>query len=106
MQLLDLRPCHAVQFSLLLGDVKLANTYFHQVCLYIFNIPNICHKFTFVKSRIALQVARKIAQCDRVFTFKKASATKRVHGRLFRNARTFEIEIKLVTVKCFTYANH
>ena len=38
------------------------------VCQYIFNIPNIFHKFTSLKSRIALQVARKIAPCDRTFS--------------------------------------
>ena len=29
-----------------------------------FDIPNICHKSTSLKSRIALQVARKITPCD------------------------------------------
>ena len=36
-----------------------------------FNIPNICHKFTSLKSRIALQIARKIAPCDRAFSVEK-----------------------------------
>ena len=54
-----LATCNAI---LLLGDVKLANTSFHHSLL-IFNIPNICHKFTSLKSKIALQVA----SCDRAF---------------------------------------
>ena len=57
-----LSTCNAIQS---LGDVKLANTSFHHSCSYIFNIPNICQKFTSLESRIALQVARKIAPCDR-----------------------------------------
>ena len=32
------------------------------------NVSNICHKFTSLKSRIALQVARKIAPCDRALS--------------------------------------
>ena len=53
---------------LLVGDVKLANTCFHHILLvYIFNFPNICHKFISLKSKIALQVGRKIAPCDRAF---------------------------------------
>ena len=31
-------------------------------------MPNICHKFSSLKSRIALQVARKIAPCYRAFS--------------------------------------
>ena len=54
-----LATCNAI---LLMGDIKLANTSFHHSLLvYIFNIPNICHKFTSLKGEIALQVARKIA---------------------------------------------
>ena len=60
-----LATCNAI---LLLGDVKLANTCFYHSLLSefanIFNIPNICHKFTSLKSRIALQVARKFAPFD------------------------------------------
>ena len=51
-----LATCNAV---LLLGDVKFANTSFHYSLPMYFNIPNIYHKFTSLKSRIALQVARK-----------------------------------------------
>ena len=61
-----LATCNAI---LLMGDVKLANTCFrHSLLVYIFNIPNICHKFTSLEIRIALHVARKIAPCDRAFT--------------------------------------
>ena len=35
---------------------------------HVFNIPTICHKFSSLKSRIAFQVARKIAPCDRAFS--------------------------------------
>ena len=53
-----LATCNAI---LLLGDVKLANTcFYHSKLIYISNIPNSCHKFTSLKSRIALQVARKL----------------------------------------------
>ena len=62
-----LATCKAV---LLLGDVKLANTSLYHSLLIYFNIPNICNKFTSLKSRIALQVARKIAQCDRAINVK------------------------------------
>ena len=34
----------------------------------LLNVPNIGHKFTSLKSRIVLQVARKIAPCDSAFT--------------------------------------
>ena len=46
----------------------MANTSFHHSLLIYFNILNICHKFTSLKSRIALQVARKIAPCDRALS--------------------------------------
>ena len=60
-----LATCNAI---LLLGYVKLTNTCFHHRLLIYFNIPNICHKFTSLKSRTALQAARKIAPCDRALT--------------------------------------
>ena len=61
-----LATCNVI---LLLRDVKLANTCSITVSQYIFNVPNICHKFTSLKCRIALQVARKIAPCDRVLSY-------------------------------------
>ena len=64
-----LATCDAI---LLLGDVKLANTSFHHSLLMYFYIClcilNICHKFTSLKKRIALQVARKIDRCDRALS--------------------------------------
>ena len=56
--------CNAV---LILGD-KIQIQVSITVCQNIFNITNICHKFTSLKSRIALQVSRKIAQCDKAFS--------------------------------------
>ena len=47
-----------------LGRSKIGKYMF---CQYIFNIPNICLKFISLKSRIALQVARKIVPRDRAF---------------------------------------
>ena len=47
-----LATCNAI---LLLGE-GLANSSFYQRLLIFFNIPNICHKFTSLKSRTALQV--------------------------------------------------
>ena len=48
-----------------LGKCKIIEYKFpSQFANYIFNIPNICHKFT-----TALQVARKIAPCDRAVIY-------------------------------------
>ena len=46
---------------------KVVYTCFHHSLLHILNTPNIRHLFTSLKSRIALQVARKIAPCDWAF---------------------------------------
>ena len=62
-----LATCNA--FLPLVGRCKIGEYKFpSQFANISFNIPNICHKFTSLKSRIALQVARKIAPCDRALT--------------------------------------
>ena len=48
-----------------LGRCKIGKYKFpSQFANLFFNILNICHKFRCLKSRIALQLARKIAPCD------------------------------------------
>ena len=53
-----------------LGKCKISKYKFANIFLTYINIPNICHKFTSLKSRIALQVARKIAPCEWAFNYK------------------------------------
>ena len=59
-----------LQWNSTLGRCKIGKYMFPciTVCQYIFNIPKICPKFLHllrVELRIVLQVARKIAPCDR-----------------------------------------
>ena len=72
-----LRPCHVhgaiflatCNAILLLVDVKLANTRFHHRLLIIIFLTyqTFVTNLHLLRVRIALQVARKIAPCDRAF---------------------------------------
>ena len=60
-----LATCNAI---LLLRDVKLPNTSLHYTPLTFSEHIEHSHKLTSLKSRIALQVARKIAPCNMALT--------------------------------------
>ena len=72
----------------------MTNTCFHHsLPIYFFNISNICHKFTSIKSRIALQVARKIAPCDRTLSMTKIDFISKITCKKTNIVKTTTLEL-------------
>jgi hypothetical protein len=95
-----LATCNAI---LLLRDVKLPNTSFHYTPLmfsqHIENSSQILLYLTSLKSRIALQVARKIAPCNMAFRF-KTSIFLDIKCRAI-NCFSIDALSRLITKRCF-----